>query len=138
MLTVVAALIEHEGKVLACQRRRGERFELKWEFPGGKVKAGETLEAALSRELKEELGVASRIGPELYRTQHHYAEMQEPVELVFFSARVNAHELRNLNFEEIQWCTPASLPELDFLAADRELIEKLSSGELRLSRNESS
>jgi 8-oxo-dGTP diphosphatase len=136
MLTVVAALIEHEGEVLACQRRCGERFELKWEFPGGKVQPGETLEVALARELEEELGVAAQIGAEVYRTQHQYAEMREPLELVFFSARVNVQQLRNLNFEEIRWCTPASLPELDFLAADRELIEKLAKGEVHLPRGE--
>ena len=47
MLTVVAALIQSEGKLLVCQRRRGSKFELLWEFPGGKVEPGETLEYAL-------------------------------------------------------------------------------------------
>ena len=64
MLTVVAALIEFEGKLLVCQRPRGSKFELMWEFPGGKAEAGETLEAALVRELREELGVVARVGPE--------------------------------------------------------------------------
>ena len=53
-MQVVAALIEHEGKVLVCQRRRGSAFELLWEFPGGKRRPDETLEAALARELAEE------------------------------------------------------------------------------------
>ena len=57
MLTVVAALIESDGRVLVCQRRRGDRFALLWEFPGGKVEPGEELSAALARELREELGV---------------------------------------------------------------------------------
>jgi 8-oxo-dGTP diphosphatase len=52
MFTVVAALIQHHGKLLVCQRRRGSRFELMWEFPGGKVEPGETLENALARELQ--------------------------------------------------------------------------------------
>ena len=84
MLTVVAALIEADGKLLVCQRKRGGAFELMWEFPGGKKKTGETLEAALARELREELGVTAKIGREVYRTRHQYAEMSEPIELIFF------------------------------------------------------
>lgn len=134
MLTVVAALIESEGKLLVCQRHRDDKFGLMWEFPGGKRKQGETLEAALERELREELGADSRIGPEAYRTTHQYAEMSEPIELVFFAATLDPKEAKNIIFEQILWCAPESLPELNFLPADRELIEKLSSGTLKLPR----
>ena len=130
MLTVVAALIESEGKLLVCQRRRGSAFELLWEFPGGKRRPDETLEAALARELSEELGVAAEIGREVYRTQHRYAEMSEPIKLIFFAASVSPAEVRNLIFERIEWCDPHSLPALNFLPADRELIEKLALGEI--------
>jgi 8-oxo-dGTP diphosphatase len=126
MLTVVAAVIESEGKILACQRRRGDSFGLMWEFPGGKVKPGEPLEQALRRELHEELGVASTIGAELFRTQHQYAEMSEPIELVFFSATLDASAIRNLAFETMQWTAPAKLSELNFLPADREFLAKLA------------
>jgi 8-oxo-dGTP diphosphatase len=132
MLTVVAALIESDGKVLVCQRRRGSRFGLLWEFPGGKAEPGETLEQALGRELREELGVYARIGREIYRTQHEYTEMPQAIELVFFAARISAGEPTNLDFEQIAWREPASLPELNFLPADRELIEKLATGSLGL------
>jgi mutator protein MutT len=132
MLTVVAALIESDGRLLVCRRRRRARFELMWEFPGGKVEAGETPEAALARELREELGAASKIGPELYRVQHKYAAMREPIELIFFAARVNPSEITNLDFEQIAWREPKSLPELNFLPADRELIEKLANGSIRV------
>ena len=54
MNTVVAAVIERDGKILICQRRRGQAHELKWEFPGGKVENGETPDQALERELREE------------------------------------------------------------------------------------
>ena len=129
MITVVAALIERDGKLLACQRKRGGKFELLWEFPGGKVEPGETPGNALARELLEELGVRARIGREVYRTRHQYAHMREPLELIFFSATVPAApEIRNLVFEQIRWCEPASLRELDFLPADRELIERLADG----------
>jgi len=132
MLTVVAALIESGGKLLVCQRRRRGAFELMWEFPGGKKKPGETLEAALERELHEELGVAAQIGPEVYRTRHEYAEMTEPIELVFFLAYAEPNAMRNIVFEQIEWRKPETLPELNFLPADRELIDKLATGALRI------
>lgn len=130
MLTVVAALIESEGKLLVCQRRRGDRFELQWEFPGGKREPGETLEAALARELQEELGVTAQIGPEVHRLRHKYRETAELFEIVFFAATVAPGEIRNLEFERIEWRKPESLLELDFLAADRDLVAKLATGKL--------
>jgi mutator protein MutT len=130
MLTVVAALIEEDGKLLVCQRRRGGSFELMWEFPGGKKKPAETLEEALARELREELGVTARIGREVYRTRHQYAEISQPIELVFFAATANPVEMVNRVFESIEWRTRESLRELNFLPADRELVEKLASGTL--------
>jgi 8-oxo-dGTP diphosphatase len=132
VLTVVAALIEHEGKILACQRARGQHFELMWEFPGGKVEPGEAPAQALARELREELGVRARICREVFRTRHSYAEMREPIELIFFLASAAPENVHNLEFAQIAWRTPESLPELNFLAADRELITKLASGEIRL------
>jgi 8-oxo-dGTP diphosphatase len=136
VITVVAALIENEGKLLVCQRRRGGAFELMWEFPGGKVQPGETLEAALARELREELGVDARIGPEIHRTRHRYAEMSEAIELVFFTASAPPAEIRNRVFERIEWREPRTLPQLNFLPADREMIELLASGALRPPRSE--
>jgi len=132
MLLVVAALIESEGKLLVCQRRRNDSFPMMWEFPGGKARPDESLAAALERELEEELGVKSRIGPEVYRTHHQYAELREPIELVFFKVELDANKVRNLNFEQIEWREPSTLPELNFLPADHELIVKLSTGTLRL------
>ena len=130
MITVVAALIHDHGNLLVCQRKRGTSFAMMWEFPGGKVKPGEELERALARELDEELGTRATIGSEVYRTQHRYAELGEPIELVFFHASVDPRSVQNLVFEQISWCAPSSLPELNFLPADKELIEKLASGAL--------
>jgi 8-oxo-dGTP diphosphatase len=132
MITVVAALINCGGKLLVCQRKRGTSFGMMWEFPGGKVKSGETLERALARELEEELGTNVAIGPEVYRTQHRYAELSDPIDLIFFRAQLDPTRVRNLIFEQLSWQTPSSLPELNFLPADKELIERLASGELSL------
>ena len=92
-MQVVAALIEHEGKILACQRARGQRFELMWEFPGGKVETGETLEQALVRELREELDINAKIGPEVFRMKHAYEELGEPIELIFLLASAPADQI---------------------------------------------
>jgi mutator protein MutT len=132
MVKVVAALIESDGRLLVCQRRRGDRFALLWEFPGGKVEPGEELAQALARELSEELGVVAPVGPEVYRTVFKYREMQSTSEIIFFAAAARPEEVQNLAFEKIEWRAPQSLGELDFLPADRDLVGQLSSGSLRI------
>lgn len=130
LFTVVAAIIRHDGRVLICQRRKDDTFGMKWEFPGGKVKHGETPESALARELQEELGVRAQIGPEIARTRHKYTEHARPIELLFFTARIENVEVRNLAFERIVWEEAALLPAYDFLAADRAIVERLVKGEM--------
>jgi len=125
-ITVVAALIEEGGMILICQRRKGGPFELKWEFPGGKVQPGETPQEALTRELREELQVSATIGPELYRTRHRYAEMEQELELIFFAVTLGPETMMNRAFEKIVWAERARLPTYDFLEADRELVERLA------------
>jgi mutator protein MutT len=131
MLTVVAGLIEVEGKILVCQRRRGDTFELMWEFPGGKLQQGETPAEALARELREEVGVEAVVGAEVFRTRHRYAEMSEEIELIFFAVSVDAASVRNIVFERIEWRPPDALGELNFLPADRAFVGKLARGETR-------
>lgn len=131
-ITVVAAVIEQSGLVLVCQRRRGDRFGLKWEFPGGKVRPGETPQEALARELNEELQVSATIGPELFRTRHRYAEMDTEIELVFFAATLGLETMMNRAFERVVWAERATLPTYDFLPADRELVERLSKAKAKI------
>jgi 8-oxo-dGTP diphosphatase len=126
MLRVVAAVIESGGTILVCQRRRGDTFGLLWEFPGGKVEPGETSEQALARELQEELGVVAEIGRELFRTRHRYAELREPIELIFFAAKLDGAAIRNLAFETLEWRSRTSLADLNFVAADREFVALLA------------
>jgi 8-oxo-dGTP diphosphatase len=134
MLTVVAALIEADGTILVCQRRRGDTFELMWEFPGGKLQAGETPEQALARELREELSVEAVVGPEVFRTRHRYAEMSEEIELIFFALTVESTAVRNIVFESMEWRAPEALSELNFLPADREFVGMLARGEIKAQR----
>lgn len=128
-LTVVAGLIQRHGALLICQRRRGAAFALQWEFPGGKLEAGERSEAALHRELQEELGIVADIGAELYRTQHDYPGVYR-VKLVFHHVTRFNGDLCNHAFEQIRWATPDQLTAFDFLAGDAELIGLLNRGEI--------
>src|SRR5215472_11890499 len=102
-LTVVAPLILRDSKILVCQRRRDDTFGLQWEFPGGKVEPGESPEAALQRELREELAVEATVGRELFRIRHRYRESPKELELIFFQASIDpSAPLRNLVFEKFE------------------------------------
>jgi 8-oxo-dGTP diphosphatase len=115
--------------VLACRRRADQEHGGKWEFPGGKVEGGETPEACLRRELREELGIAAREVAFHTTLRHHYPE-RAPVELHFFIVGSHDGEARNRVFAEIRWCRPHELAALDFLAADRPIVAALVKGEL--------
>ena len=126
---VVAALILCGEEVLCCQRTEYQALPLKWEFPGGKIEAGEEPPAALHRELEEELGVRAEIGPKVKQLQHHY-QNGNSVELHFFVVERFEGELDNRIFREIRWVNRRELPTLDFLDADRTLVEQIARGEL--------
>ena len=127
MKQVVAGLIFKDGTVLVCQRTKHQTMPLKWEFPGGKIEAGEQPRHALHRELEEELGVDADIGEEVSRIRHQY-KGGGSVELRFFAVRTYRGEIENRIFKEIRWARPAELPSYDFLEADQELVQKLAKG----------
>jgi mutator protein MutT len=129
MIRVVAGIIEQDGRVLICQRQAGGIFGGKWEFPGGKMRPSETPRQALERELREELGVAPKIGDLLQTVRYRYAEMSKAVQISFLSAAFE-NPPRNLAFDRIVWARRAELPRYDFLAADRQVISRLVRGEI--------
>ncbi len=135
VLLVVAAVIErqdqHKGKqILICQRKNRRRHALKWEFPGGKVEAGETPQAALKRELQEELGIHAEIGEEITRYDFRYGTgVTTPTtttRLLFFSVTQFTGELQNLDFTQFLWEMPANLPNYDFLEGDVDFVKQLA------------
>jgi 8-oxo-dGTP diphosphatase len=126
---VVAAILVRGDRVLICQRTEEQAFALQWEFPGGKVEAGEERAAALVRELREELGIRAVIGPEIARVQHQYAEGLA-VELHFFLVREFDGEIENRIFRQVRWEERAALDAESFLEADRGVVRRIRSGEL--------
>ena len=132
MITVVAAVIErNDRRLLIGQRRKHDTSPLKWEFPGGKVRSGESPEAALSRELQEELGATMVKCVELGRVRHHYAGTPEELEIRFFATAIAESEIVPRTFEKIEWALPKELGSYDFLAANRELIAQLATGRIK-------
>jgi mutator protein MutT len=102
MTTVVAAVIEREDRrLLIGQRRKNDTSPLKWEFPGGKVREGEDAEAALARELREELGVTLAKCLEIGRVRHQYAAAAEELEIRFFAAAIGEAKIVPTCFERV-------------------------------------
>ncbi len=102
---------------------------LQWEFPGGKIEAGESPEQALARELDEELGIQAKVGARVTHIRHNYRH-GGAVDLQFFAVHEFAGELQNRIFQQFQWVRLEDLPTYDFLAADRGLIQDLAAGKL--------
>jgi 8-oxo-dGTP diphosphatase len=121
MTTVVAAVIERAGRILICQRRRGQAHELKWEFPGGKVESGELPADALRRELREELAIEAVLDGEITRYEFAYPG-KAAILLIFFRVTEFNGEPQNLVFERMEWEPRERLPDYDFLEGDTDFI----------------
>ena len=119
---VVAAVIERDGTFLVARRLTGTHLAGLWEFPGGKCEPGETHEACLTRELMEELGVASTIGPEIVVTDHAYVE--RTVRLYFRRCTITGEPLPLLG-QALRWVSRRELATLALPEADRELVDIL-------------
>ena len=131
-LVVAALILRNTGEgveVLVCQRKPDQPMSLKWEFPGGKIEPGETPEAALMRELDEELGITATLGKSVARVRHRYRN-GGVIDLEFFTVTDFSGNLENRIFNDVRWAPLKTLPEYDFLAADLGLIRDLFEGKL--------
>ncbi len=123
---VVAGLISSPsdgGRYLVQQRPPGKSRALLWEFPGGKVEAGESDTAALAREAQEELGVDLEVGAKLWESTHRYADLE--VTLVLYRAAIRQGLPRPLCANELRWLRPQEMRALPFCEADIPLLDQL-------------
>ena len=121
-IVVTAAVIERSGRLLVTRRLQGTHLEGYWEFPGGKCDAGESLEACLARELREELAVDAMVGGKILKTSHEYPDRR--VELHFFNCELAGDPVPQMN-QEMQWVPREALAALKLPPADDELVALL-------------
>jgi len=124
MTKVAVGILRRNGTILACQRKKGGRYELKWEFPGGKLEPGESVEQCLTRELREELSITVRgIG----RIETQFAEYDDggTFEVAYCDVTEFEGELVNNVFEQFRWVTLQELRTLDILEGNRAFISNM-------------
>ena len=126
-VVVAAAVIIEEGRVLLTQRKSGTHLAGAWEFPGGKVEAGEDPRAALVRELREELGIETAAGEVVDVTFHRYEDAQQAVLLLFFEANRTAASPAPsaIDVAAFKWAGRADLDPARFPPADVAVLGKV-------------
>lgn len=120
---VVAALIWEEDRFMICQRPAHKARGLLWEFVGGKVESGESMEEALIRECREELDIELSVGDVFMQVVHEYPDLH--VRLTLFHATIREGKPKMLEHNDIRWITPAQIPAFEFCPADEEILERL-------------
>ena len=120
---VVAALIWEQDKFMICQRPTNKVRSLLWEFVGGKVEPGESREQALIRECQEELAITLEVGSVFMEVAHEYPDIT--VKLTLFNATIAEGTPQKLEHNDIQWITPAEIPNYEFCPADEEILKKI-------------
>ena len=120
---VAAALYDSAGRVLIAERPPGKHLAGRWEFPGGKINAGETEVDTLRRELAEELGIAVDKGHPLMHLAHDYDDRRVEISLWLVEGYRGCP--RGLDGQALKWVSPARLHEEDMLEADVPFIAAL-------------
>ena len=123
MTDVVAALIWEGDRFLACQRPAHKARGLLWEFVGGKVEPGESLEDALIRECREELDITVAPRDVFMEVIHEYPDLT--VRLTLFNATIADGTPKALEHHDIRWITVREIDGLEFCPADEEILKKL-------------
>lgn len=123
MRVVAAVIYDDQRRVLVTQRPAGKALAGEWEFPGGKLEAGEEDAAALRRELREELGVQVTAARALFELSHEYPERH--VQLSIWMVEDYAGVPAGLEGQPLRWERPAALRALPLLRADLPIVEWL-------------
>ncbi|MDD5643906.1 MAG: 8-oxo-dGTP diphosphatase MutT [bacterium] len=124
VITVCAAIIKENSKVLLAQRPKGSHLALQWEFPGGKIMAGETPEQCILRELKEELNIETEIIK--YFDSILFAYPEKEVEINFYICRIkNGSRPSPLQCASFIWIKPEEINMTDLVPADRVILHKI-------------
>lgn len=122
-IRVVAAMIERDGKYLITQRRPTATLPLLWEFPGGRVEEGETDEAALARELKEEMDIDVLVSERTMQVEHAYADYD--IDFRVYRCRIEAGEIKHVGVHDHRWVAPGELDRYEFPPADEKTLARL-------------
>ncbi len=123
MIKVTCAIIEQKDTplVLCAQRSEQMKLPLKWEFPGGKVEEGETLEACLKREIQEELAVEIEVIEKMASHNHAY-QANKVIELIPFRCRILTGQIQLREHKQILWLKKEALLRLDWAEADVPIV----------------
>lgn len=124
-IEVAVALMRRGRHLLLCQRSASAKYPLQWEFPGGKVEPGETAEAALMRELAEELAIRATPGALYHRQTSTYPD-HGVFAVSYFIVEQWDGELVNNVFADFRWILPEELFDYDILEGNREVCRRLS------------
>jgi 8-oxo-dGTP diphosphatase len=127
MTRVAVAILHQNGKILACQRKGGSRYGLKWEFPGGKLEPGETVAQCLERELGEELSIRIDSIDRMEIQASHYDD-GGLFEVAYCHVTKFKGEPVNRVFETIRWVTPQELQTLDILEGNKDIVRRIAGG----------
>ena len=122
---VTAALLKHDNKILIAQRLNAGRFANKWELPGGKIDPGETPQVCLRRELQEELGIDTKIGPLFSDTIYSYEHGQIRQFTFWVECTCIPVDIHLYEHQDVAWVTPEEMSQYDFAGADYAVVEKL-------------
>lgn len=120
---VTAAIIVQQGKILLARRQKGDALAGQWEFPGGKIEAGETPEQCLTREIMEEFGVTVEVQEFFAASTYRYQHIA--IELLAYHTTYISGTFQPLVHTELAWVAPAQLTSYNLSAADIPIAEKL-------------
>jgi 8-oxo-dGTP diphosphatase len=124
MTRAAVAILRENGRILVCQRKKNSRYGLKWEFPGGKVESGESIQDCVKRELREELSVDVETIGRMKSQVNRYNDGGMFEVTYCFILQFRGRPVNNA-FEEIRWVTLADLQSMDILEGNKSFVSTL-------------